>query len=185
MSLLYSEQLPMGWLAPDFKLKGTDDKEYSLSDFVSKKGLLIIFTCNHCPYAQAAWPLTIDLYNNFKDDIVFCAINPNDAENYTDDSFENMKSLVDELRVSFPYIRDETQEVAKEYKAQCTPDLYLFKIESNIPKLYYHGRINDNWQNPDQVKEENLKDALNGLAQDDEPPPEQPPSMGCSITWRE
>lgn len=180
---VFSEQVPIGWEAKDFRLKDTDEKLYSPSDFKGKKGLLIIFSCNHCPYAKASWPLLIDLFNKFRDNIGFLAINPNDEITYPDDSFEAMKEKKVEWGITFPYLRDESQEVAKAYKAVCTPDPYLFKNDEGIWKLFYHGRINDNWQEPDQVKEKNLEDAFNLLLKGQDPPQTQPPSMGCSIKW--
>ncbi len=184
MVLLYSEKLPLGWLAPDFSLPATDGRTYSLSSWQDKQGLLIVFTCNHCPYAKAAWPLLIDLYHQFGRDIAFAAINPNDAESYPEDSFSAMQEKAAEWQIPFPYLRDESQEVARAYQAQCTPDVYLFKNDQGQFKLFYHGRINDNWQNPAKVKEKNLEQALLRLVQGGEPPVEQPPSMGCSIKWK-
>lgn len=183
MTLVQSEPLPIGWVAKDFTLKGSEEKEYSLIDFADKKGLLIVFTCNHCPYAMASWPLIIDLYQQFGQDIGFAAINSNDAINYPEDSFEQMKIKKVEWKIPFPYLRDETQEIAQAYQAQCTPDLYLFKNENGAFKLFYHGRVNDNWQNPEQVTEKNLEEAINTLVNDQSPPESQPPSMGCSIKW--
>lgn len=184
MALVQSEPLPIGWETKDFSLKNTDEKQYSLKDFTDKKGLLIVFTCNHCPYAIASWPLIIDLYHQFGKDIAFTAINPNDEEMYPEDSFEQMKVKKVEWDIPFPYLRDETQEIAQVYKAQCTPDLYLFKNENGVFKLFYHGRINDNWQNPQAVREKNLENALKDLANNELPPKSQPPSMGCSIKWK-
>ncbi len=184
MVLLYSEPLPEEWEAPDFHLTGTNGEKYSLSNFFDKKGLLIAFTCNHCPYAIASWPLLVELNEKFKKKLAVVAINPNDADTYTDDSFANMRKLVEEMNLSFPYLHDETQEIAKEYKAQCTPDLYLFKNEGGRFKLWYHGRITDDWQNPEKVKERNLEDAMLRLANDERKPENQPPSMGCSIKWK-
>ena len=182
MVLLESTDLPLGkFQAPDFQLKGIDDKKYSLSDFSSKKGLVIIFTCNHCPYAKAAWPLVIDLSDIYKSkNIAFVAINPNDPVSYPDDSFENMKIFADKTGVNFPYLFDGTQQVARDYKAQCTPDVYVFDKNR---KLYYHGRINDNWQFPEKVTANELQDALEMLLADSPPPENQQPSMGCSIKW--
>lgn len=184
MALVYSVPLPKNWEAPDLDLKGTDDKSYSLNDFTDKKGLLVIFTCNHCPYAKAAWPVTIDLYKKFGEKIAFVAINPNDATLYPEDSFDEMKKKAEEWGIPFPYLRDETQKVTENYQAQCTPDIYLFKNENEKFTLFYHGCINDNWQNPDEAQEENLKDALDSLVQDQPVPEPQPPSMGCSIKWK-
>jgi len=183
MALTYSQSMPVGTSAPGFHLPGTDGKTHSLNSFRDKKGLLVIITCNHCPYAKAAWPLTIDLYKQFGKDIAFVAINPNDEQTYPEDSFEVMKEKIGEWGISFPYLRDETQEVARAYKAQCTPDPYLFRIDGSVFKLFYHGRINDNWKDPAAVKEENLKDAIVLLLKGNGPPAAQPPSMGCSIKW--
>ena len=184
MVLVQSEPLPIGWKAVDFSLQDTEGQTYSLANFLDKKGLVIIFTCNHCPYAQAAWPVSIEISNQYEGDVGFMAINPNDAENYPEDSFEEMKNKKNEWNITFPYLRDENQEIAKAYKAQCTPDLYLFKNEGGEFKLYYHGRFNDNWQNPDQVTERNLENAIKDLLSDQPPPTNQPPSMGCSIKWK-
>lgn len=192
MALLHSENFPLGWPAVDFSLPDTAGANHSLADFKSR-GLLIAFTCNHCPYAIASWPLLIDLHKQFGEHVDFVAINSNDEKAYPEDSYEEMKKKVQEWEIPFLYLRDKTQEVARAYQAQCTPDLYLFKNNestqsnngniSNNFELFYHGRINDNWQKPDQVKEENLKDALERLISNQEPPIEQPPSMGCSIKW--
>lgn len=184
MTLLYSKQLSLGWQAKDFKLKNVDAKEYSLANFSDKQGLLIIFTCNHCPYAQVAWPLLIDLHKRHKKQVHFVAINPNDAENYPEDSFAEMQKIAKELDLSFFYLRDKSQTVAKKYKAQCTPDLYLFEKNGDNWELFYHGRINDNWQNPDDVTVNNLADALQALVKGKSAPDKQPPSMGCSIKWK-
>lgn len=186
MALLLSQTKPRGFQAPNFRLKDTEEQFYSPSDFGDKKGLLVVFTCNHCPYAQAAWPLIKELYQKYGNDVGFLGINPNDEVTYPDDSFEEMKQKKRAWAIPFPYLRDDTQEVARAYNAQCTPDPYLFKNDPSARgfKLFYHGRVNDNWQNPDQVKEKNLEDALNRLITNQSPPENQPPSMGCSIKWK-
>ncbi len=186
MSLVYSHRLPLGWQATEFKLSDVDGTDYSLKDFSKKQGLMIVFTCNHCPYAQASWPVLVDLYDVYKDDIDFVAINSNDDKEYPQDGLEGMKELVKEFGVEFPYLRDKTQKVAKEYQAQCTPDVYLFKNMGNSKfELQYHGRINDNWQDPDQVDDHSLQNALEKLVNDDEPILDQYPSMGCSIKYKD
>lgn len=184
MAVLESQTVPVGWEVADFQLKNTDEKTVSPKDFADKKGLLVVFTCNHCPYAKAAWPLLIDLYHRYKDEIAFVGVNPNDEERYPDDSFEEMKKKKVEWEIPFDYLRDETQEVAKTYKAQCTPDPYLFKNDGGVFKLFYHGRINDNWQDPQNIQERNLEDAASDLLSEKEPPVKQPSSMGCSIKWK-
>lgn len=182
--VLYSEKLPLGWKAADFSLPDTEERMLSLADFSDKKGLLIVFTCNHCPYARASWPLMNDLHRRYSGQISFVAINPNDEIAYPEDSFSEMKQKKVEWGIPFPYLRDETQAVARAYNAQCTPDTYLFKKEPDDFGLFYHGRINDNWQNPAQVKEKNLERAIEALIRDQKPPQSQPPSMGCSIKWK-
>lgn len=185
MVLLESKNLPIGWQAPDFKLTdGVSQKSFSLADFADKQGLLIIFTCNHCPYAKAAWPLIIELHKQFSDKISFLAVNPNNWEDYPEDSPQEMKKKMDEWRIQFPYLFDGTQQVARRYQAECTPDPYLFKNNQGKFELFYHGRINDNWQEPEKARASNLRDALSALIAGQAPPKAQPPSMGCSVKWR-
>ncbi len=185
MSLVPSDALPLDWEAKNFNLKGTDENRHSLDEYKDKKGALVVFTCNHCPYAIASWPIFIELHKQYGNDIGFFAINPNDEINYPDDSFEQMKVKKEEWNIPFPYLRDETQEVAQAYKAMCTPDPYLFSNKGGIFKLFYHGKVNDNWQNPDEVKDKHLEDAINSLLKNQPPPAAQLPSMGCSIKWKE
>jgi len=185
MSLVYSQTHPVGWKALNFILKGTDDLFYSLDSFLDKKGLLIIFTCNHCPYSKASWPILKNMSQQYDHDIAFVAINPNDTITYPEDSFDEMKKFAQEHEITFPYLIDDTQEIAKAYNAQCTPDPYLFKMKYDSFSLFYQGRINDNWQNPEDAKEFNLDDAIKRILNNQEPPKKQPPSMGCSIKWKE
>lgn len=184
MALTNSYDLSLGWEAPDFQLQNTEGRTISPQNFKGKKGLVVIFTCNHCPYAKAAWPLAVELYRKFSDDVGFVAVNPNDETTHPEDSFKVMKEKKVEWEIPFDYLRDETQEVAKAYKAQCTPDPYLFKNREESWRLFYHGRINDNWQDPDAVQEKSLEDALSALVSGQEPSKEQKPSMGCSIKWK-
>jgi peroxiredoxin len=184
MVMLQSVTLAPGWEAPFFELPDTEGKLIKPTDFIDKQGLLLIFTCNHCPYAKAAWPILIDFYRQHHDAIGFVAISANDAELYPDDSPEAMKVKKEEWQIPFPYVHDESQTTAKAYQAQCTPDPYLFRLDDNTFKLYYHGRINDNWQQPEQVTQNNLKDAITNLIEGNPAPEIQPPSMGCSIKWK-
>ena len=185
--------LPIGTHAIDFVLPGTDGKNYSLDDFAAARALVVVFSCNHCPYAKAAWPLLIKLAGEFKSrGVGFVAINPNDENQYPEDSFEVMAAKVFEWGINFPYLRDQSQEIARAYQAQCTPDIYVFNFKR---ELYYHGRINDTWppvQKVDRVwqssdkkpKKEELKEAINSLLSGKEPPKVQNPSLGCSIKWK-
>ena len=182
MALTESSPVEIGSFAPDFDLPATDGKNYSLDSFKDSKALVVIFTCNHCPYARAAWPLLIKLAGEFKDrSVAFVAINPNDEIQYPEDSFEVMKQKVKDWQINFPYLRDETQKVARTYGAVCTPDIYVYDQNR---KLYYHGRINDNWQEPEKVTKEELREALNSLIASQPPPENQHPSIGCSIKWK-
>jgi len=185
MPVTQTNETPPGWEAPEFMLPGTDGATHLLTDYMDKQGILIIFTCNHCPYAQALWPEFVKLHEKYAESIAFVAINPNDDQEYPEDSFEDMKQKVDEWNIPFDYLRDESQSVAESYKAVCTPDSYLFKIDNGTPHLFYRGKVNDNWKEPDQVTETYLSDAIEALLSDDTAPDEQPHSVGCSIKWKQ
>lgn len=182
MTLLESLQLPMGSEIIDFKLPATDGKEYSLSDFADKKAVVIIFMCNHCPYVKAIIDRLIKLQSDYADKgVQIVGINANDADDYPEDSFEAMKEWVEEIGINFVYLRDEDQSIAKVYQAQCTPDIYVFNQNK---KLAYHGRLDDNWQDPDSVTKSDLREALDLILVDQPVTNTQHPSMGCSIKWR-
>lgn len=177
-----SARVPLFTEIPHFKLKDPYGKEYSSDELFGSKGLVVIFTCNHCPYAQAIWPRSIELYHKVKDKgINFVAINPNAANSdYPEDSIENMKEYIKKLNIPFPYLVDETQEVAKKFKAKCTPDIYLYNSEK---KLVYHGRFDDNWKDPQAVKSRDLENAIMNLIEGKPIDEKQYPSVGCSIKW--
>ncbi len=173
----------MGFEAPDFSLKATDDKTYSLADFKHKPVLVIVFMCNHCPYVQAVWSRLNDLQKEFMEKgVQFIGINPNLHPDYPEESMNRMKNYYERYEMNFPYLQDETQEVAKAYGAVCTPDIFVFNDER---RLSYHGRIDDNWENREHVKREELKAALESLVRNETPALDQYPSMGCSIKWKE
>lgn len=182
MALLESISIPLGSKAPDFNLKGADDQMHALSDYTGRKALVIIFMCNHCPYVLAVIERLVRLSETFNDDIVqFIAINPNGANpDYEDDSFEKMKDFAMEHDMDFPYLIDETQEVARAYQAQCTPDIYVFNENT---ELAYHGRIDDSWKDASAATSHELKDAIEALVHDSVPSADQKPTMGCSIKW--
>ncbi|MCX7758650.1 MAG: thioredoxin family protein [bacterium] len=177
-----SVKVPLGSQMPDFKLMDSFGRMYDSEELFGSSGLVVIFTCNHCPYAQAIWPRAIELYNKVKDrGINFVAINPNAANpNYPEDSVEKMKEYVDKLGIPFPYLVDETQEVAKRFNAQCTPDIYLYNSDK---KLVYHGRFDDNWKDSTAVKSKDLENAIMDLLEGKEVSNNQYPSIGCSIKW--
>ena len=182
MALLESILIPLGTKMPEFKLKDPNGKEHAGSQMYAERGLLVVFTCNHCPYAIAVWPRVIRYAQYAKGmKINTIAINPNIHPDYPQDSPQEMKKKIKEWGIDFPYLVDETQETAKAFKAQCTPDIYLFNAKH---ELVYHGRIDDNWQEESKVTKEELKEALNAYASGLLVSKDQKPSMGCSIKWR-
>lgn len=182
MAVESSTTIPLGTPMIPFNLPSVDGKNYSPESFVDVKMLVVFFTCNHCPYAQAAWPLMIDLHNKFKDQsVAFVAINPNDETQYPEDDFATMKVKAKEWGIPFPYLRDESQEIARKYDARCTPDIYVY---DQGRKLAYRGRINDNWQEPSKVTRHDLRDAIEAILNGTKPSQPQFPSMGCSIKWK-
>ncbi len=182
MALLESVIVPLGTKMPAFKLKDPDGKLYDSSTLYGERGLLLVITCNHCPYALAVWPRVIRLAKYARGmKINTIAINPNINPNYPDDAPDKMKVKIKEWGIDFPYLVDETQSTAKALKAQCTPDIYLFNKDH---ELVYHGRIDDNWQDESKVTKEELKEALNNHAAGIAVSKVQKPSMGCSIKWK-
>src|SRR5436853_543111 len=152
--------LPLGSTAIDFQLKGVDGKTHSLKSFADKKALAIVFSCNHCPYVQAYEGRMIQLQ---RDDLPkgasLIAINSNDDTGYPEDSFENMITRSKDKGFNFPYLRDETQEVARKYGAICTPHIFLYNQQR---VLSYKGRIDDN-RNPTDVKSHDLRNAIDAV----------------------
>lgn len=170
MALLESLDLPMGTPMPAFQLPDPDGKEHSSQNLMGPKGLLVAFTCNHCPYAIAIWPQLIALAADAqKLGINTVGINPNIHPDYPEDAPAKMKEKIKSWKIGFPYLVDATQKVAGDFKAQCTPDLYLFDAKQ---KLVYHGRLDD------------LNEAISHLSQGKPVDKNQKHSMGCSIKWR-
>ena len=181
MVLLESIKIPIGTKMPDFEIEDPSGKKFRGSELYGERGLLIFFTCNHCPYAIAVWPRVIRLAAYAKQmKMNAVAVNPNINPEYPDDSPEKMKEKIKEWNLNFPYLVDETQSVAKSFKAQCTPDIYLFNKNK---ELAYHGRIDDNWQEESTVTREELKEAMNNMAVGQPIASPQRPSMVCSIKW--
>lgn len=179
---MQDNKLKIDSLIPGFTIVGVDDKTYRLNDFSDKKILVVIFSCNHCPYVQAYEDRIIALQNEFeKDSVQIVAINSNDDVKYPDDSFEEMKKRAEERKFNFPYLRDETQEVAKAYGATHTPQIFLFNSDR---KLKYEGKIDDNWQEPDKVKSKYLRDAILEVLNEKEVSVPETFSIGCTIKWK-
>ncbi|MBN1870552.1 MAG: thioredoxin family protein [Candidatus Omnitrophica bacterium] len=181
MALLESILIPLGTKMPDFILKTPSGEEYEGVTVFGKNGLLVGFLCNHCPYAKAVWPRFVRLAEYAqKIGINAVAINPNINPDYPEDSPEQMVKKIKEWDIRFPYLVDQTQDVTRAFKAQCTPDIYLFDKQR---ELVYHGRVDDNWQDEAKVKKEDLKKALELCAKGQRIDRNQKPSMGCSIKW--
>lgn len=177
-----TNNLKIGSGLPDFKLKGTDEKYYSPSLYSDKKVLVIIFSCNHCPYVQAYEDRIIEIQSQFNDrGIQTIAINSNDELSYPEDSFENMKKRAETRGFNFPYLRDEDQSLAKSFDATHTPEIFVFDENR---KLAYHGKIDDNWNEPDKVKSAYLKDALNQILKGEKVSVPETFSIGCTIKWK-
>ncbi len=182
MALVESLSITLGTKMPAFELPDPDGKIYKSQALFGSKGLLLAFTCNHCPYAQAVWPRLIRLAQAAELlGVRTVGVNPNIHPGYPEDSPAKMKEKIKEWKISFPYLVDESQDVARAFQAQCTPDLYLFDAGA---KLVYHGRLDDNWQDEKKVKRSELKEAIERLAAGKPLDAKQFPSMGCSIKWR-
>lgn len=181
MVLIESEKIELGSAAYNFKLKGTDDNDHSLDDYKGAKALVIVFMCNHCPYVQAQWDKLVALQDKYKGSgVKFVGINPNYNPDYPEDSFEKMKEYYEKYGMNFDYLQDPTQEVAKKYKAQCTPDIFVY--DENM-RLAYHGRVDDARSPGENPATNELDDALELLIKGKQPDSIQYPSMGCSIKW--
>jgi peroxiredoxin len=175
-------KLPLGSTAPYFSLKGTDSKIYSLPEFAEAKVLVVIFTANHCPYAQSYEKRICSLAEIYRTQgVQFVAICSNDAKGYPEDNFENMVRKSEQLGFPFPYLQDETQVTARAYDAACTPECYVFDYER---KLRYHGRVDDNHRDPTLVAHHDLADAIEALLAGKEVAEPLTPCIGCSIKWK-
>ena len=173
---------PFGWKARDFALKGVDGKTYSLAAIRGPKGTLVVFICNHCPYVKASIDRIVAEARALRDiGIGTIAIMPNDTETYAEDSFEKMKLFSAKHRFTFPYVIDETQEVARAYNAQCTPDFFGFNAQD---ELQYRGRLDASRTTLVANARRELFEAMKQVAETGHGPEQQIPSMGCSIKWK-
>ncbi len=182
MAALQPPLCDFGWKARDFKLKGTDDKHHSMSEIQGEKGLLVMFICNHCPFVRAiADKLAVDCKELQNLGLGVVAINANDAVEYPDDSFEKMKVFAREHNFTFPYLIDESQDVAKAYAAVCTPDFFGFNSRL---ELQYRGRFDESGMQQLPQSKHELLEAMREVAQNGVFKGEQHSSIGCSIKWK-
>jgi peroxiredoxin len=171
-----------GLPAPDFRLPGVDGKIWTLNEACGKNGLLVMFICNHCPYVKSVRDRIIRDARELKDHgINSVAIMSNDPADYPEDSFDSMKQVAQELNFPFPYLYDETQEIAKGYGAVCTPD--FFGYNKNL-QLQYRGRLDESRKEAVLNARRDLFEAMKQVAQTGQGPKDQIPSMGCSIKWK-
>ena len=173
--------LPLGSPAVDFQLKGVDGKTHSLQSFSDKKALVVAFSCNHCPYVRDYEDRMVQLQHDYAPKgVTLVAINSNDETNYPEDSFLNMVQRAKDKGFNFPYLRDETQDIAKKYGGICTPHVFAFD-EKRV--LQYKGRIDDN-RNATAVKTTDLRNALDSILSGKTPQVQETRPFGCSIKWK-
>mgnify|MGYP001803212382 CR=1 FL=1 len=189
MALTYSEMIDLGTMAPAFDLPianpDVDDlngSTRSVEDYDAAEALVVVFICNHCPYVHAFEERLIALAKDYAPkQVQVVAISSNDVAAYPADSFENMTARAAVKRYPFPYLYDESQEVARAYSAVCTPDLYVFDADR---ALAYRGRLDDGRPSKPAVTQHDLRNALDELLETGTVTAEQIPSMGCSIKWK-
>jgi peroxiredoxin len=177
-----SEDLPLGTPCPDFRLRSLEGATVSRDDFRDRPVVVVMFICNHCPYVQAVEDRIIQLGREYGErGVQLVGICSNDPTDYPDDRPEKLLARWRAKGYGFPYLVDETQQVARAFRAACTPDIYVFDRDR---RLAYHGRIDDNWQDASRVTRRELAGALDALLAGEAPPGEQHHSIGCSIKWR-
>jgi peroxiredoxin len=183
MVSLATPPLTPGMQAPAFDLPGTDGRRHSLAGVRGRNGLVVMFICNHCPYVRAiAGKLARDMRDLAAEGIGSVAIMSNDTAAYPDDSLDNMKRFAQEHGFPFPYVIDESQDVARAYGAVCTPDFFGF--DANLA-LRYRGRLDDSGRSPKEGNRRELVEAMLAVARTGHAPAEQTSSIGCSIKWKE
>ena len=173
----------IGWKASDFALPAVDGRTYSLADVRGRNGTVVAFICNHCPYVKASIGRIVAEAAALREiGVGTIAIMPNDTESYREDSFDNMKAFAAKHSFGFPYVIDKTQEVAKAYGAQCTPDFFGFNPQD---ELQYRGRLDASRTTLVPNARRELFEAMRHVAESGHGPAEQISSMGCSIKWRD
>lgn len=178
-----STMLPLGTPAPDFSLPDFNGKLYSLSDFSDKPALLVIFMCNHCPFVKHVAPELVRLTNDYSSKgLAIVGISSNDIATHPDDSPEHMKAEAAQQGYTFPYLYDESQSVAKAYRASCTPDFFLF---DRSKKLVYRGQLDNSRPGSGRpLTGMDLRAAIDAALAGNAPIEDQAPSIGCNIKWK-
>jgi peroxiredoxin len=180
---MHSDSLAIGSDAPSFRsLPGVDNKSYSLQDFSGARILVVVFSCNHCPYVQAYEDRMIGFEKDYgPKGVRLVAINSNETKNYPEDNFDEMVSRAKAKGFNFPYLRDEDQSVAEAFGATHTPEFFVLDGER---RLRYHGKMDDNYQNPSGVKRRFLHEAVDALLSGKPVTEPETHSIGCTIKWR-
>lgn len=182
MALTYTPAGELGSSCPQFSLPSVDGRRFQLQDFASSRILIIAFICNQCPYVQAIEDRLIQLGQQWPlKDVALVGICANDPEDYPEDAPSELLKKWRDKNYGFPYLIDDTQTVAKTFGAVCTPDFFVY--DSNR-RLAYRGRLDDSWRNPDKVKRQEMKEAIQTLLKGASPSISQNPAMGCSIKWK-
>jgi peroxiredoxin len=173
----------LGLAAPAFALPATDGRICSLDDVRGPNGLVIVFMCNHCPYVKAALPHIVrDARELAAIGVGMAGVNSNDARTYPEDSFERMTALAADWKLPFPYLYDESQQVARAYGAVCTPEFYGFDAQL---RLRYRGRLDASRKEALPDARRDLFEAMKAIAQGETGPAQQYPALGCSIKWKD
>lgn len=177
-----STTFPLGSALPSFDLLNVDGRRVGANYFKDAKAALVAFGCNHCPYVKGSEDMLIRVVNRFQSEgLKTVVINSNDAGKYPEDSFEKMKEKATAMSLPYPYLHDESQEVAKLFDAACTPEFYLFNQDG---KLVYHGTINDSPRDASKVTKDYLSKAVEATLAGETPDPQFVHPLGCSIKWR-
>lgn len=177
----------VGDTARDFNLENIDGEKVSTKDYKDAKGFIVIFTCNHCPYAKLYEDRIIALHNQYAPQgYPVIAINPNDPDKQPEDNLENMKIRAAEKGFPFPYLVDETQEIARAYGAKVTPHVFLLnKTENDKLKVAYIGAIDNNHKDAEKADKKYVEDAVDALLSDEQPTESSTKGIGCTIKWRD
>lgn len=177
---------PIGATVADFKLQNVNGNSVSLSDYKDKKGVIVVFTTNHCPFAKAYEERIIGLDKKYAiQGFPVLAINSNDASDYEEDSFENMKKRANEKGYSFPYLQDASQSVARTFGATRTPHLFVLRNDGGKFTVQYIGTIDDNYQDPASVTKRYVEDAVNNILLGKPVVVTQTKAVGCAISWKD
>ncbi len=186
ISIIYADGYQVGDKATNFSLKNIDGTMVTMDDFKDAKGIIVIFTCNHCPYSVLYEDRIIDLDQKYKTKgYPVIAVNPNDSVKQPEDSFTNMVVRAKEKQFTFPYLIDADQSITKAYGASRTPHVFLLEKKNSEYIVRYIGAIDDNSKTPTEVEEKFVENAIEALIEGEKPDPDFTKAIGCTIKWAE